>query len=180
MWSFREDRRSRSTPTKTFLYNATKQRVMNDPEDYDDMMSRVEDMGTPVDTLGFWDWLLHRKPKPKATTNIERYNAARRKYARLLTQLRQVRAEMNALRSRMGGMEPIRRFAHRATVAATSQGLTPGEIAELNRRMKWGWAQRPGAPDMPGEAAAKRANYSKYRADLAKRIRADIIRRRYR
>ena len=153
---------------------------MNDSEDYDDMMSRVGDMGTPGDTLGFWDWILHRKPKPKASTNKERYYAARRKYMSLLTQLRQVRAEMNAIRSGMSRMAPLRRVAQRATRSVQSHGLTSGERAELNRRIKWGWAQRPGAPDMPGEAAAKRANYSKYRADLAKRIRADIIRKRRR
>lgn len=57
-------------------------------------------------------------------------------------------------------------------------GLTPAERAEYNKRMRWGWAQRPGAPDMPGERAAKQRSYAAYKRDLSGRVYDIIIRRR--
>lgn len=67
----------------------------------------------------------------------------------------------------------------RAARTPTAGGrLTRAERAEYNKRMRWGWAQRPGAPDRPGEAAAKRRSYAGYKRDLGRRVMNIIIRKR--
>ena len=60
-------------------------------------------------------------------------------------------------------------------VEAAMEGLSAAERKELLRRMRMGWAQRPGAPDMPGEASAMIASLSKYKYDLAVRIRNRLV-----
>ena len=146
-------------------------------------MTKLGEMGPHGDTLGFWDWLLHRKKKPNAS---ERYIKAKKRYLALRKELHDAWLELQrskmALKTRGHAVNrrPYRRRTTRTRPRRVETHiLTPKEQRELSRRMRWGWAQRPGAPDMPGEAAAKRASMARYRSDLRKRIITDIIRKRH-
>lgn len=164
----------------------------------DEIMERSAQEG---ETLGWFDWILpKRKPKPKPKSVSSQYAALQREIKTMLANLHKKKARLRQLRSRMktasrrttsrsqraqhaaSAAQVMRdttaRFRARVQQQVARSRLTTAERRELARRMRWGWAQRPGAPDMPGEAAAKIRSYAKYKRDLQKKITARLIRER--
>jgi hypothetical protein len=166
----------------------------------DELESAMGDDTLGWNPFGVISWLWKRKPKT-ATDQLAELRRKRsllyQQYVALHRQITAKKALYNryigrltlrarAVRARAVGTTPAVTTvtsrkpapfqpAAAAPIEAVMTGLTAAERKELNRRMRWGWAQRPGAPDKPGEAEAMRASLSRYKYNLATRIKKRLI-----
>jgi len=92
---------------------------------------------------------LYKQRKPTSVA-AKTYDAMKVKMARTAAIAKAAAARTAAYRAPIVMAPPV---------TAAMSGLTASEQTELLRRMRMGWAQRPGAPDMPGEAAAMFKKY---------------------
>lgn len=166
----------------------------------DELESAMEDDMLGWNPFGMISWLWKRKPKT-ATNQLAELRRKRSLLYQQYVALHRHIAAKKALYNRYIGRLKVRARAVRARavetpapvvtvtrrkpapfqppaaapIEAVMTGLTAAEQKELRRRMRWGWAQRPGAPDKPGEAEAMRASLSTYKYNLATRIRKRLI-----
>lgn len=170
----------------------------------DEIMERFALEG---ETLGFFSWITGKGWSKPSSTSAQ-YAALRSEINALIAQVNQKKAQLRQIHTQMkttsyrrpttssskqsvfdkaraqqaAARALIERAAQRRQRASAKKvvksRLTSAERAEYNRRMRWGWAQRPGAPDMPGERAAKMRSYAGYKRDLSGRVYDIIIRKR--
>jgi len=167
----------------------------------DEIMERATLEG---EILGWFDWLKPKRKsistqygdlRREINALIAKVNQKRARLQQLQGQMRttapwaskvSTAAKQAAARKRLLASVAARVAAQKRKVSVarkkrllkpqrSKQALTQVEVKELRRRMRWGWAQRPGAPDMPGEGAAKRRSYAQYQRNLEAKIRARLI-----